>query len=228
MPRTNTTSWHTFGNPDTATFQLPSTSGVPASSSSSSKLDLPEPNSTAVIIRVPPYSSYIVNLHYHMKHTEYLRVVQGSARVTLGTTTKTYTQADGAIRIARFVVHGWSRTSAEGGELIVHEWTAPADGIKKTFFRNLFSLIFDAANMKDDFSRLLPTGWWIEWRILMISSGMDEFPLLVESLGNGLMAQMVSAILLWVVAGVGWLIGLRICYEEYTPLKIRAARSKEE
>ncbi|MCJ1398923.1 hypothetical protein MMC11_002124 [Xylographa trunciseda] len=228
MPRTNTTSWHIFGDPSSATFELPNATKVSDSSLSSSELDNADSNSAAVLIRVPPSSSYTVDLHYHMKHTEYLRVVQGSAKITLGNVTKTYTKVDGTIRIARFVVHGWRRAAAEGEELILQEWTDPADGVKEAFFRNLFSIIFDAANMKEDFSRLLPMGWWVEWQILMVSSGMDEFPLLVKSLESGLAAQLVSAILLWLAAVLGWLVGLKVCYNEYTPLTIRAGRSKQE
>jgi len=229
MPRTNTTSWHIFGDPSSATFQLPSASGgVPESSSSSYTFDPADSKSGVVLIRIPATSLYTIDLHYHMKHTEYLRVVQGSAKVTLGSFTRTYTKEDGTIRIGRFMVHGWSRATAEGEELIVQEWTDPADGVKEAFFRNLFSVIFDAANMKEDFSRLLPMGWWVEWQILMISSGMDEFPLLVKSLGDGAVAQLVSAILLWLVAVVGWLVGLRTHYKEYTPTLIGAARGKQE
>ncbi|MCJ1415291.1 hypothetical protein MMC32_001623 [Xylographa parallela] len=228
MPRTNTTSWHTFGDPDSATFQLPNTSEAPASSPGSSTFTPADSISTTVVIRVPPSSSYTVDLHYHMKHTEYLRVIQGSAKVTLGPLTRTYTKADGSIRIARFVVHGWSRATAEGEELIVQEWTDPADGVKEVFFRNLFSVVFDAANMKEDFSKLLPMSWWVEWQILVISSGMDETPLLFEFLGKGLIAKLVAAIVLWLAASAGWLAGLRVRYKEYTPLEIRAASGKEE
>ncbi|MCJ1386502.1 hypothetical protein MMC17_009628 [Xylographa soralifera] len=228
MPRTNTTSWHTFGDPSSATFQLPNASEVLASNSGSSTINTADSKPVAVLIRVPPSSSYRVDLHYHMKHTEYLRVVKGSAEVTLGPLTRTYTKANGSIRIARFVVHGWSRATVGGEELIVQEWTDPADGVKEVFFRNLFSVLFDAANMKEDFSKLLPIGWWVGWQILVTSFGMDEFPLLFEFLGVGLIAQLVAAILLWFVVFAGWLVGLRARYKEYTPLEIGAASSKEE
>ena len=126
------------------------------------------------------------------------------------------------------MVHGWSRATTDSDELIVQEWTDPADGVKEVFFRNLFSVLFDAANMKNDFSKLLPMGWWVQWQILVISAGMDETPLLFESLGNGLIAQLVAAILLWLAAFAGWLVGLKVRYQEYTPLEIKAASSKEE
>ncbi|MCJ1290311.1 hypothetical protein MMC34_001847 [Xylographa carneopallida] len=228
MPRTDTTSWHTFGDPHSATFQLPIAPGEPAPASNSSNIDFADTISNTVLIRVPPSSSYTVNLHYHMKHTEYLRVVKGSAKVTVGPLTRTYTKADGSIRIAKFVVHGWSRATADGEDLIVQEWTDPADGVKEVFFRNLFSVIFDAKNMKEDFSKLLPMGWWVGWQILVISSGMDETPLLVESLGSGFIAQVVAVMLLSLAAFAGWLVGLRVSYQEYTPREIRAASSKDE
>ncbi|MCJ1285604.1 hypothetical protein MMC26_004945 [Xylographa opegraphella] len=228
MPRTNTTSWHTFGDPNSATFQIPDASKAPESISCSSNLNSADSTSTTVLIRVPTSSSYTVDLHYHMKHTEYLRVVQGSAKVTLGPLTRTYTKADGIIHIAKFVVHGWTRATADGEELILQEWTDPADGVKEVFFRNLFSVIFDAANTKEDFSKLLPMGWWVGWQILVISSGMDETPLLFESLGSGLIAQLVAAVTLWLAAFVGGLVGLRVCYKEYTPREIRAVNGKQE
>lgn len=155
-------------------------------------------------------------------------MLQGRASVTLGSITKTYESTDNDIRIDRFVIHEWQRASEDGDELVMQAWTDPADGVKEVFFRNLNSIILDVENATNEFSRLLPTDWWVTWQILTISPGLDEFPVLVERFGRGLLAKAVSGVLLWVVARIGWLVGLKWSYKEYTPSEVVGMIDKED
>ncbi|MCJ1477173.1 hypothetical protein MMC13_005844 [Lambiella insularis] len=228
MPRTDTTSWVTFERPDVVTFHLP-TLAVPGQQISGFSTS-PDPTlpPTTVTIRVPPLSTWTTGLHFHANHTEYLRVVKGRALVTLGSVTKVHDNTDGDICIDKFVVHQWQRVPKDGDELVVMEWTDPADGVKEVFFRHVNSIILDVKNIKNEFKGLLPLDWWLTWQILTICPALDEYPLLVEVLGRSMPGKLLSGALLWIVAGIGWLVGLMFSYEEYTPLHVAGVRRKAD
>ncbi|KAE8323591.1 hypothetical protein BDV39DRAFT_195801 [Aspergillus sergii] len=131
MPRTETKHTNTFTRPGEVTYILP------------------EPPSSTVTIILPPKSSWTSGSHWHESHTEYLRVIQGAAKVTIQNRTCTYRPSDGVITIPKFAVHEWSRvrnlddSDVNDEDLIVQEWTDPADGLKEVFFRNLNSVILE-------------------------------------------------------------------------------------
>ncbi|KAK1216636.1 hypothetical protein PQX77_020756 [Marasmius sp. AFHP31] len=66
-----------------------------------------------------------------------MRVVEGQLRITLGSTSKVYTPADGEILIPRMTLH--SLKSVEGVPTVVMERTVPKDDEKELFFRNVFA-----------------------------------------------------------------------------------------
>ncbi|KAK0751265.1 hypothetical protein B0T18DRAFT_435710 [Schizothecium vesticola] len=86
----------------------------------------------------------------HETHTEYLQVLQGHALITLSDSTAVFTKDDRIITVPRFTIYGFGRAdhTEEGKgsrdiELIMPEWTDPADGDKELFFRNLMGLVKD-------------------------------------------------------------------------------------
>ena len=170
-----------------------------------------------VTIKLPPRSTWTSGLHWHEFHTEFLSILQGTALVTLGSSTKTYDPGDGPIRVDRFTVHEWRRLPpAEdpdaGVELIVQEWTDPADGEKELFFRNLNSVILDAMTSKPSLLQWMPTGLWIDWQVMVICHGYDNYPVFV---GTGTLRGLVTHAWLFLVAIVGRFYGLRASYDEY-------------
>lgn len=107
--------------------------------------DLSQPH--AVTVTVPPQSTWTSGPHWHERHTEYLQVVDGLARIMLNGKTGVYGPSDGVIEIPRFTIHEWQReakgyaqpNSQDRKDLVVREWTLPADGQKEMFFRMLNS-----------------------------------------------------------------------------------------
>ena len=232
MPRTNTTAFQSFTRSGSVTYELPNPALVPTDIIDPTEETLQESQSpsTAVTIRIPSFSSWSSGLHYHATHTEYLRVLSGAALVTTismtGRSTKPCTKADGPIRIDRFVIHEWGRASDKGEEVVVQEWTDPADGAKEVFFRNLNSVILDVDRILEGVLILLPKDWLIEWQILVICAGMDNFPVFTQSLGAGVAMRIFGKIVLWLVALTGALFGLKPWYEDYTPERLRPSTKK--
>ncbi|KUJ22664.1 uncharacterized protein LY89DRAFT_680778 [Mollisia scopiformis] len=79
-------------------------------------------------------------LSWHETHTEYLRILSGTALITLSHTTQTYTSTSGRITVPRYARHEWRRAFPDGPPLVVQEWTEPADGLKEVFFRLVCAL----------------------------------------------------------------------------------------
>ena len=232
MPRTNTTALKSFTRSGSVTYELPNPVLVPTNIIDRTKGTLQEcqPPSTVVTIRIPPFSSWSSGLHYHATHTEYLRVLSGVALVTTvsmtGRSTKRRTKTDGAICIDRFLIHEWGRASGEGEEVVVQECTDPADGAKEVFFRNLNSVILDADSIVEGVLMFLSADWLLKWQILVICAGMDNFPIFTQSLGTGVAMRIFGKVLLWLVAAMGGLFGLKAWYEEYTPQRLRSSTKK--
>jgi len=121
------------------------------------------------LITFQAMSTIGTQLHWHVTHTEYLKVVQGAALVMVSGVTKIYTKDDGIVTVPRYARHEWMRFDRpasllsksqraaqeawirEQGEEVVREckethlvvkvWTEPGDGQKEIFFRNFFSAI---------------------------------------------------------------------------------------
>lgn len=120
-----------------------------------------------VTITLPTRSTWTSGLHWHEHHVEYLRVVRGSIRLTLGSSQTTriisaggpkhlYSESGGGggdedddqneVRIDRGVWHEWRRADIESGEdVVVIERTEPEDGEKTVFFWNLNGVLLKAS-----------------------------------------------------------------------------------
>lgn len=134
-----------------------------------------------------------------------------------------YQPRDGIIRVDKNVIHEWKRPSArydEEEDLVVEERTDPADGQKEIFFRNLNSVILDAERTVPPRIRV---GWWIEWQIMVICHGMDNFPVFVK---NEALMNIVTHLLLTAAMCVGICVRLKPHYDEYTPSLLLEKRKK--
>ena len=103
---------------------------------------------------------------------------------------------------------------------MVEEWTDPADGQKEVFFRNLNSVILDAERTVP--SRI-PVAWWVEWQIMVICHGMDNFPVFVK---NEALMSIVTHLLLTTAMCIGLCLRLKPHYNEYTPKLLLDERGK--
>ena len=98
----------------------------------------------------------------------------------------------------------------ESEDLVVEEWTDPEDGMKEAFFRNLNSVLLEPAVEDSRFS-----GLKIMLQFFVIFYEMDNWPVFV---GGGQAVQgWVTHAVLGAAARVGYLLGLKALYEEYTP-----------
>ncbi|PMD60695.1 uncharacterized protein K444DRAFT_588701 [Hyaloscypha bicolor E] len=195
MPRTNYRSQTTFTVPSQGSVSLP-------------PLRPPSPNHE-VYITFPISSKIATGLHWHETHTEYLQIIQGVALVTLGDSTERYTAKSGVITIPRYTVH-----ESRHVDLIVKEWTDPADGEKAIFFRNVVGLILD----RDPAARTLQN-LRTAWNLFVVFWEWDNFPRFVKmprlwGLGNSVERGVTWAIL-GSAALIGRWVGVRGTYEEY-------------
>ncbi|KAJ1711633.1 hypothetical protein NYO67_6199 [Aspergillus flavus] len=206
MPRTETKHTTTFTRPGEVTYILP------------------EPSSSTVTIILPPKSAWTSGSHWHESHTEYLRVIQGVAKVTIQNRTCTYRPSDGIITIPKFAVHEWSRvldledSDVNNEELIVQEWTDPADGLKEVFFRNLNSVILERSGK----------GWFgsvvFMLQLWTIFHKLDNWPVILD--GPFYVRWLLTHVVVGVGTRLGILCGLRAVYDEYTPKELIDRRSR--
>ncbi|KAE8398151.1 hypothetical protein BDV37DRAFT_37087 [Aspergillus pseudonomiae] len=204
MPRTETKHTNTFTRPGEVTYILP------------------EPPSPTVTIILPPKSTWTSGSHWHENHTEYLRVIQGAARVTIQNRTSTYRPSDGIITIPKFAVHEWSRVLDDdpdiNDELIVREWTDPADGLKEVFFRNLNSVILGHTGK----------GWlgsvMFMLQLWTIFHRLDNWPVVLD--GPFYTRWLLTHVVVGVGARLGAVCGLRAVYDEYTPRELIDRKSR--
>ncbi|KAI9701935.1 MAG: hypothetical protein M1836_001279 [Candelina mexicana] len=190
--RTNTTSSTSFTRPGQVTYSF----------------DPSDPNTTTIIL--PPRSTWTSGLHWHETHTEFLQVIQGIACVQLQGKTLVLNAADGPITIPAFAKHQWMRVCTQGNDedLVVKEWTSPADGQKQIFFRNLSSVI------QEDYNNVwMPMSWLITLQLFAIFGALDNYPVFVE----GWTERWVTHMVLWTARLLSWALGLRGYYAEYTP-----------
>ena len=180
-------------------------------------------SSPIVTITIPPHSNWTSGPHWHETHTEYLRVVQGAAKVTLSNQTRVVRPSDGIVTVPKFTIHEWGRispTEADGNisrhqadeDLIVEEWTDPVDGLKNVFFRNLNGVILDETQGGKSAPR---SEWWLTLQLWVIFHDLDNWPVL---LGGPFWFRWIATHFMARVAvflGVLW--QLRSVYPEYTP-----------
>jgi hypothetical protein len=191
--------------------------------------DVSEPH--AVTITVPPQSTWTSGPHWHEKHTEYLQVVDGLARLMLDGKTRVCGPSDGIIEVRRFVLHEWQREAkgyarADGQErrdLVVREWTMPADGQKEIFFRMLNSYLIESEPQR--LHRWLPlphflVGWLeqhvVLLQLLVIFKAMDNWPTFDnETERVDWQTWAVTHTYLHFAWQVGKFLGIKGGYEEY-------------
>jgi hypothetical protein len=168
-------------------------------------------------------------LHWHEKHTEYLQVLQGYALVTVGSKTAVFSKDSGVITIPRYTIHSYMRADAtdEGKEgvdtdLVVREWTEPADGDKEIFFRNIFCLLMDRVDTARGNLTLL-------FSIIVVAWAHDNYPVFWRGpsyLGGWAQARIMRLItytLMWSISFAGLVVGFKPEYPEYTPARKPAA-----
>ena len=174
-----------------------------------------EPDQHVTVVTVPPKSAWSSGSHWHLAHTEFLKVKSGSALITLGTFTRSVTASSGPIAIERGVIHEWHRDPSDDALLVVEESTDPADGQKELFFRNLSSALLDMTAIPSRAPPPLgvPLGWWVNLQLLVIFKAFDNYPVLRP----GLVGTFPTYSVLNTAAVLGLLLGVRAAYEEYTP-----------
>ena len=182
-------------------------------------LDFDPTRPYATRITLPPGSSWTPSPHWHERYTEYVRCVSGRLLVRLDGVEKVVTPEDGPQTINKYVVHEFMRAdmhgyrdgAAEGGEqedVVVEEWTDPADGSKQVFFRNLLGVLQD-----DQY-----WGSWFGLQALLICSRYDNFNVIWAGWGKWAVTHAAFG----AAEAVAWVAGLRPWYEEYTPEGLRA------
>ena len=201
MPRTVTTHLQSFQRPN-VTYEFSS-----------------GPKAHVTTITVPPGSDWTSEPHWHLSHTEFLSVKNGTALVSLGSQTRSITPSDGSIVIERGTLHEWRRDPSDSSLLVVEEWTDPADGEKELFFRNLCSALLDMTSFP---SRAPPptwlsVDWWILLQLFLIFREFDNYPLLYY----GVTSRLATYLILRIAQIFGLILGLRGHYNEYTPEKAR-------
>jgi uncharacterized RmlC-like cupin family protein len=196
-----------------------------------------------VVVLLPPTSTWSSGLHWHESHTEYLKVIQGSIKVRVGTTERIVSASatnQPEIRIDKYVWHEWQRAHQDGEEVVVIERTDPADGEKALFFWNLNGVILHLPRMLSDPSSFLSRSprvvaqplltFLIELNLMVIFAHLDNVPAFFNlpdsrlRLGNFVPARILlmmewftSHIVLSVAALLGWMLGLRPVSKKYTP-----------
>jgi len=191
-----------------------------------------------VTITLPIGSKWTSQPHWHETHTEFLQILQGRAFVRLGNRAGVYGPGDGVVEVPKYTVHEWHRAAPEDREeLVVREWTAPEDGQKEAFFRNINSFLtesqpsrmFDAPALTPRSVRSWLENWIIPLQLFCIFRSWDNWPLLVGD-DSGLVSWVVTHVVLGVCSIVGSVLGLRGTYADYIndELLARATRKAED
>lgn len=199
-----------------------------------------------VTITLPIGSTWSSGLHWHETHTEYLRIVKGSVRVTLGDQEHTISAADATteVRIDRNVWHEWRRADPDGDEdVVVVERTDPEDGQKAVFFWNLNGVLLKAQElacppyMPGRVHRVL-LDVWVTLNLFAIFRALDNVPVLVNapraflkrgfvfpggSLGHVLLRaadRVMSHLVLFLMSWIAWTFGIRPVRRDFTPEEV--------
>lgn len=207
--------------------------------------DLSEPHQ--VTITLPASSTWSSGLHWHERHVEYLRVIKGSAQVTLDNQVRTISASDSEteVRVDRNVWHEWRRADIEDNEdVVVVERTDPEDGEKAVFFWNLNGVILKAQGLAcppymPKLLHGLLVDTWVTLSLFAIFRVLDNVPVFVnilqafskrgfvfaeKTLGHTALRAVdvvISRILLLLASAISLLFGIRAVREEFTPDKVR-------
>lgn len=204
--------------------------------------DLSSPDVTTITL--PPRSTWSSELHWHERHTEYLRVLKGSVHVRLDNhsfvvTAPQTTGEEAIVRVDVRVRHEWKRADANASaekdeeEVIVIESTEPVDLEKRLFFWNLNGAILEAIAWAG-----LPkflAGFLIDWRITLhlfvIFGALDNYPVFLDVVGRAggfrggtSAAKTLEALLTHAVLSMAGLlgaaIGMRAVEKRFTPTEL--------
>ncbi|ETN46924.1 uncharacterized protein HMPREF1541_01113 [Cyphellophora europaea CBS 101466] len=173
----------------------------------------------ATRLTLPPGSKWSPEPHWHERYTEYICCVSGRLLIRLDGVDKVVTPADGPQTVNKYVVHefmradafGYANANAEGEDedVMVDEWTDPADGVKHVFFRNLLGVLQDQEYF----------GKWFGPQALLVCSRYDNYNVLWGGWGRWAVTHGMFAL----VEAVAVVVGLKPWYAEYTPERLRAA-----
>ena len=208
---------------------------------------LNSPTIPPTIVHIHVGSEFTTQNHWHVTHTEYIRVTSGAALITVSGVSKIYTAQDGVARVPRHARHEWMRFDRparlvsggqrevqeaylrdhgkeeierlKGEDVIAEEWTDPADGQKEIFFRNIFSTLLEP-QYGPNVSRLGEL--WRTLQIMCVMWELDNYLVLVDLGGRrGGWRALIEAAFTFAVMGsmmiLGRLCGCRAVSEEYTP-----------
>jgi len=131
------------------------------------------------------------------------------------------------ITIPRFTIHAYGRAddteegvASRNADLLVREWTDPADGDKEVFFRNLISTIMDNRGATG-----LLRNAWVLLSLFTIMASHDNYPLIwsgpmwLGEKGSLMIRRLLTNTVLRTVSWIGWSAGCKGDYEEYTPVE---------
>jgi hypothetical protein len=195
-PRTNNTEQTVFTRPlpDAVTY------------------DLSTPDKATITL--PVGSHWTSGPHWHATHTEYLQVLSGAAQITLeGQVLAAVTSASGPITVPRGAVHEWRRSATErlDEEVVVREWTDPADGQKEVFFRGVNGIVLDALREGG--------GSWkmrtLELDLMNLFWRMDNWPVVLGGWAPAWMQGAATRFVLGASVLVGQVLGDKGVYAEY-------------
>ncbi|KAH8886878.1 hypothetical protein GQ53DRAFT_726744 [Thozetella sp. PMI_491] len=171
-------------------------------------------------------------LHWHETQTEYVQVLQGHATITVGDHTAVFGPEDGIVTIPKFTLHQYGRAddtpegaASKGVDMIVKEWTDPADGEKELFFRNILGIIEDRQ------PGILGTLFMV-LSVFTVFWHHDNYPVIWQGprfLGRGVQKWAMRSLtytVMRLVGIAGLLVGCRGDYDEYTPAYLDAARAR--
>jgi hypothetical protein len=185
--------------------------------------DLTSPISTRITL--PNGSAWSSGLHWHNTHTEYLRLIQGSIRVALGTAEHIITARPGQAKedqivliVERGVRHEWSRAVIDDGlDVIVEESTEPRDGMKSVFFWAVNAVVLEGIE------RIRGSGsgigawfeeWLLWWKLMIVFWELDNWPVF----GGGYFFESLFTFGILTVAGLlGWISGTKVIRKDIMP-----------
>lgn len=152
----------------------------------------------------PAGSVFDTKMHFHVDKTEYLYVECGISRVTIDGVTRLFSPTDGEIQIPPWTLYKWEVLGGE--ETIVLERTAPADGMKEAFFRNLLGLVKDHGGLPPPLQAFKLFADW------------DNYPI-----GEAEWMKYMRTVIYILTKAAGWVggvVGYSSMYKEYTPREL--------
>lgn len=189
------------------------------------------PKTNTTRIALPPGSVWTPSPHWHESYTEYVRCISGRLLVRLNGEDRIVTPDDGPQTVEKGVVHEFMRADVHGhriendaGEnedVIVEEWTDPADGMKHVFFRTVFSIL-------EDYEKGY-WGWRLAPQVLLSLGRLDNWNVLVGSGkgGVGWFGWGLTHAAYFVGGGAARLLRLRAWYREYVPEELWAVADRK-